>query len=218
MIPRGCLSGNAFIRNAANGFLLVFVAGIDHDSHPFWRRGAAIHWLRLNKETRMKLFACVLVVACVLQAERAAADRLGLPTNAHEIAQAPAQQPALEFEGRASHLNRFLVLTCGAIAVLALLALLASCGRGTRSSAEAQTGRRAPPAPEPPPRQTPPAPARAKGAGPRPSPPLLQPATVQTQAENALPCPECGALVDCPASIREAEVICASCRKTFRVH
>jgi len=31
-------------------------------------------------------------------------------------------------------------------------------------------------------------------------------------------CPECGVWLDCPAEVQEEDVVCASCRKTFRVH
>jgi hypothetical protein len=165
----------------------------------------------------MKRFFCSLLVAGAACAEPTPGARHQEPAvDAH--ARAATASQAAESEGSGGqHANRFLLYACGAIAVLSLLALLAGGRSGARRGGRQPEEPRA--EPEPPPRQKPPAPAKSSCASAEhPSLRVLQPATVATQAEDALPCPECGALVDCPSSIRETNVICGSCRKAFRVH
>jgi len=47
---------------------------------------------------------------------------------------------------------------------------------------------------------------------------ILLLATIRTPQDDLVPCPECGALVDCPPEVREEDVICGACRKAFHVH
>ena len=121
-------------------------------------------------------------------------------------------------EAQKAKRKRIILTGCGSAAGMAVLALLAGMCLKRKSPVAVRVPTALGKKPEQ--RKIPFKPAAQSVAveGARSQPRVVFSVTLGTPEANALPCPECGALVDCPPDIRDEIVICGECRKAFHVN